>query len=85
MPRARRSLVPGALYHVYNRVSRGEHVFRDGAEAGRLLARIAKTKSRDDFLVLAYCVTSNHYLCAAAHKKCYAERPVMLSRPLGGA
>ena len=61
MPRARRILVPGALYHVYNRVSRGEHVFRDEAEAWRLLERIAKTKRRDDFLVVAYCVMSDHY------------------------
>lgn len=61
MPRATRVLVPGAVYHVYNRVARGEHLFRDEGEAGRLLARIGETKKRDDFLILAYSVMSNHY------------------------
>jgi len=46
MPRAKRVLVPGAVYHVYNRVGRGEHLFRDKGEAGRLLARIGETASR---------------------------------------
>jgi len=61
MSRAKRVLVPGAVYHVYNRVGRGEHLFRDEGEAGRLLARIGETKTRDDFVVMAYCVMSNHY------------------------
>jgi REP element-mobilizing transposase RayT len=49
------------VYHVYARIARGEHVFRDESEAWRLLARIASTKKRDDFVVMAYCVMSNHY------------------------
>ena len=61
MPRANRVLVPGAVYHVYNRVARGEHPFRDEGEASRLLAQIGETKQRDDFVVMAYCVMSNHY------------------------
>ncbi len=61
MPRAKRVLVPGAVYHVYNRVAHGEHLFREEGEARRLLARIAETKKRDDFVVMAYCVMSNHY------------------------
>jgi len=61
MPRAKRVLVPGAVYHIYNRVGRGEHLFQDEGEAGRLLARIGETKTRDGFVVMAYCVMSNHY------------------------
>ena len=33
MPRGRRVLVEGGLYHVYNRFARGESVFTDPEEA----------------------------------------------------
>lgn len=61
MGRRPRVLVAGGIYHVYNRVSRGAHVFRDDEEADRLEALFAATKQRDDFQVLAWCVMSNHY------------------------
>ena len=70
MGRRPRILLVGGIYHVYNRVSRGEHVFRDDGEADRFEALLAATKIRDDFQILAFCVMSNHYLCAAAHKTC---------------
>jgi len=76
MGRQPRNLLAGGIYHVYNRVSRGEHVFRDKDEADRFEALFAVTKKRDDFQILAWCVMSNHVLCAAAHK-CYVERSVM--------
>jgi REP element-mobilizing transposase RayT len=46
---------------VYNRTSRGAHVFRKDEEADRLEGLIAATKARDDFQILAWCVMSNHY------------------------
>ncbi len=61
MGRSPRILIEGGIYHVYNRVSRGEHAFRDEAEAERLLRRLFETKSRDGFQVLAWCLMSNHY------------------------
>ena len=36
-------------------------------------------RARDNVLLHGFCVMSNHFLCAAAHKKCYVQRPVMLS------
>jgi REP element-mobilizing transposase RayT len=42
-------------------VSHGEHVFRDEAEAEKLLKRLFDTKRRDGFQVLAWCLMSNHY------------------------
>jgi hypothetical protein len=36
MARRPRLLLSGGIYHVYNRVSRGEHVFRSEDEADRL-------------------------------------------------
>ena len=56
MPRAERVLVPGGVGHVYNRVVRGGHLFRDEDEAGRSSASLGETKQWDDFVVMAYCV-----------------------------
>ena len=61
MGRRPRILVAGGIYHVYNRVSRGEHVFRNDEETDRLEELLATTKKRDDFQILAWCVMSNHY------------------------
>jgi len=61
MGRRPRNLVPGGIYHVYNRVSRRQHVFRNDEEADRLEELFATTKKRDDFQILAWCLMSNHY------------------------
>jgi REP element-mobilizing transposase RayT len=53
--------VEGGIYHVYNRVTRGEHVFAEDAEAERLLDAMRDSKKRDKFIVLAWCIMSNHY------------------------
>ena len=61
MGRRPRILVADGIYHLYNRVSRGQHVFRKDEEADRLEDLIATTKDRDDFQILAWCLMSNHY------------------------
>jgi REP element-mobilizing transposase RayT len=61
MGRRPRILVAGGIYHVYNRVSRGEHVFRNAEEADRLEELLATTKKRDEFQIFAWCMMSNHY------------------------
>ena len=61
MGRRPRILIHGGIYHVYNRVSHGEHVFRDYSEVERVLALLAEAKRRDGFQILAWCVMSNHY------------------------
>jgi REP element-mobilizing transposase RayT len=61
MGRRPRVLLAGGIYHVYNRVSRGAHVFRDEGEADRFEGLLAATKKRDDFQILAWCLMSNHY------------------------
>lgn len=61
MGRRPRVLLAGGVYHVYNRVSRGAHVFRDEGEADRFEALLAATKKRDDFQIFAWCLMSNHY------------------------
>ena len=61
MGRPRRALVEGGVYHVYNRVARGEPIFRDDGEAGRLVRVIRQVMKEDGLSVLAWCVMSNHY------------------------
>jgi REP element-mobilizing transposase RayT len=61
MGRPPRVLVEGGVYHVYNRVARGEPVFRDEVEAGRLVLAIRQMMKQDGLSVLAWCVMSNHY------------------------
>ena len=40
----------GGIYHMYNRVYRGQQVFRD--EDDRFAALLAATKKRDDFHIV---------------------------------
>ncbi len=61
MPRAPRVFVEGGLYHVYNRVSRGEAPFVEEAEAEGLLGILAEAKERDGLTVLAWCIMPNHF------------------------
>jgi REP element-mobilizing transposase RayT len=61
MPRRRRVLIEGAIYHVYNRCARGEDIFGDAGEAVNFTELLRDVKQRDDFIILAWCVMSNHY------------------------
>jgi len=58
----------GAVYHVYNKVSRGEMILGEEGEVARFVALLKEVMRRDGVSVLAWCVLSSHYLCAAAHK-----------------
>jgi hypothetical protein len=53
MPRRRRVVLEGGLYHVYNRFARGEEIFADENEAMRFVERIRALKRRDGFVVYA--------------------------------
>jgi REP element-mobilizing transposase RayT len=61
MPRRRRAFIEGGIYHVYNRCARGEHVLGDPEEAIAFVEKLRFVKERDDFLVFAWCVMSNHF------------------------
>jgi REP element-mobilizing transposase RayT len=61
MPRSPRVFLEGGIYHVYNRVTRGEKVFDDDQEALFLLDTMRKVRDRDGFIVLAWCIMGNHY------------------------
>jgi hypothetical protein len=53
MPRRRRVLVEGGLYHVYNRFARGENVFGDPEEAIEFLELLRQVKQRDGLTIFA--------------------------------
>ena len=61
MPRPPRVFVEGGIYHVYNRVTRGERVFAEDQEAALLLDAMRDARDRDGLIVLAWCIMSNHY------------------------
>jgi len=77
MPRRRRTLIEGGLYHVYNRFARGEEVFADHEEAVEFVERLRAVKRRDGLTVFAWALLSNHYHLAGR------TSAVPLSRTLG--
>ena len=61
MPRKPRLFVPGATYHLYCRVARGEFVFDDPAEAAEFVETARQVRDLDGWKVLAWCLMGNHY------------------------
>jgi putative transposase len=61
MPKSRRLFVGGGIYHVCNRVTRGERALGEDPEAERLLDVMREVKQRHGLVVLAWCIMSNHY------------------------
>jgi len=61
MPRKPRLFLPGATYHVYCRVARGEFVFDDAREANAFVDAARDIRDLDGWRVLAWCIMANHY------------------------
>jgi len=61
MARKPRLFVPGATYHVYCRVARGEIVFDDPYEAEEFVAKVREIRDLDGWRILAWCLMGNHY------------------------
>ncbi|TFG39440.1 MAG: transposase, partial [Candidatus Aminicenantes bacterium] len=61
MPRHPRLFLPGAIYHVYCRVGRGEFVFDDEFEAIEFIEALRKVRDIDGWTVFAWCLMGNHY------------------------
>jgi len=77
MPRAKRVLVSGAVYHASNRAARGEYLFLEETEASRLVARIAETEKRDE-------LTERHgFLLAKSMAAAFNRSSEMGSRWIG--
>ncbi len=61
MPRHPRLFIPGATYHVYCRVARGEFVFDDNNEATEFVEVLREVRDLDGWTILAWCLMGNHY------------------------
>ncbi len=61
MPRKPCLFVPGAIYHVYCRVARGEFVFDDPQEAEEFVDVVRFVRDLDGWSLLAWCLMGNHY------------------------
>jgi REP element-mobilizing transposase RayT len=61
MPRRLRLFIPGATYHVYCRVARGEAVFDNDNEVAAFVSIAQEVRDLDGLKVLAWCLMGNHY------------------------
>jgi REP element-mobilizing transposase RayT len=61
MPRYPRLFIPGACYHVYCRVARGEFVFDDPLEADEFIAAVQRVRDLEGWRILAWVLMGNHY------------------------
>ena len=60
MPRHPRLFIPGACYHVYCRVARGEFVFDDLLEAEEFVSTVQEVHDLDGWRILAWVLMGNH-------------------------
>ena len=76
MPRPNRVFVVGGVYHVYNRIGRGERVFDGADEAAGFVELLRRVASRDGLTVYAWCLMSNH----SGSLQRRSRRPLMACR-----
>jgi len=61
MPRHPRLFIPGATYHVYCRVARGEFVFDDPIEADEFVLAVREVRDLHGWRIFAWALMANHY------------------------
>ena len=61
MPRQNRIFVEGGVYHVYNRLGRGERVFDQEMEAAAFVGLLRDVAERDGLTIFAWTLMSNHF------------------------
>lgn len=76
MPRARRVHFEGALFHVYNRLARGERIFEDEYWAERFVGSLREVAARNELSVLAWSVMPNHYHLMVRLGRVPLDRPI---------
>jgi REP element-mobilizing transposase RayT len=75
-----REVIPGRFYMVTRRCTQRQFLLRPDKETNNaFIYCLAEAAQRFGIDVLLPCAMANHHLCAAAHKWCYGERPVMWS------
>ncbi len=76
MPRAGRVFVEGGVYHVYNRLGRGERVFQGEEAAVQFVELLRDVVGRDELTVFAWCLMPNHYHMAVRMGRVSLDRPI---------
>jgi len=76
MPRPARVHVEGGIYHVYNRLGRGERVFDREQHAEVFVSLLRDLAQRDGLTVYAWCLMSNHYHLAVRTGVISLDRPL---------
>lgn len=76
MPRPNRVHVEGGVYHVYNRVGRGERVFEASEIAGEFVRLLSDVVNRDELTVFAWCVMPSHFHLALRMGVVSLDRPM---------
>jgi len=76
MPRQNRIFVEGGMYHVYNRLGRGERAFDQEMEAAAFVELLRDIVERDGLTVFAWCLLSNHYHLAVRTGVVSLDRPM---------
>jgi len=67
MPRASRHYLPGYIWHLTHRCHRQQFLLKFIKDRRAWMGWPYEARQRFGLCVLNYAVTSNHYLCAAAH------------------
>ncbi len=73
MPRKPRIEYDGAVYHVMSRGNRREEIYRDDTDREMFVESLTEVCERTGWIIHAYVLMDNHFLCEASHKKCYVQ------------
>ena len=76
MPRPDRIFVEGGIYHVYNRLGRGERVFDEEVEATVFVSLLREIAERDGLTIFAWALLSNHFHLAVRTAVISLDRPL---------
>ena len=76
MPRPCRVNIEGGVYHVYNRLARGERAFDEERQAEMFVRFLREVVRRDGLTVFAWCLMSNHYHLAVQTGVVSLDRPM---------
>jgi len=77
MARLLRLEYAGAPYYARSRGDGREALFRADGDRQVLFDVLAGVWGRFNWIIHAYCLMTNHYLCEASHNTCNVKSPIM--------
>jgi len=61
MPTKKRQLIPGEIYHIYNRSAGKKTIFHSDGDYNRFILKMVEYKQKFPVDILAYCLMPNHF------------------------